>query len=288
MSNELWCAEGFTQYYGQLLMVRAGLAADTNYVMDATGLIGAKMNTPGAANYTPIEASNEAVFVDAGVAVDKTNFQNISTSYYTYGGAIALTLDLTLRKQGKTLDQFMQQMWKVHGKPEKPYTVADMQTALAAITTPAFAKDFFDKYVYAPGKPDYESLLTQAGFALKKAAPQKAWIGRTQWTTQDGGLVIGSNTIRNTPLYDAGLDIGDAITSIDGTNISRESDLISLLNSHKPGDVLNVSYRHRGNTMQTKLTVAENPASYVVTYESLGQPVTDAIKAFRKSWLGAK
>src|SRR5262249_43203594 len=88
MSYELWFAEGFTQYYGELLVERAGFLRDTDYAKTIiAGLINTKMNTPGAQGYSPIEASEEAVFTDAGVAVDKTNFPNIFSSYYPYGGS---------------------------------------------------------------------------------------------------------------------------------------------------------------------------------------------------------
>ena len=109
MSHELWFAEGFTQYYGELLVLRSGVGKDTDYVTGpAAGLINVKMNTPGARLYSPVDASRMAVFVDAGVSVDKTNYPNIFASYYPYGGAIALALDLELREQyQKTLDDLM-------------------------------------------------------------------------------------------------------------------------------------------------------------------------------------
>ena len=288
MSNELWCAEGFTQYYGGLLMVRAGLTSDTAYKSTLTGLINAKLNTPGATLYTPIQSSNEAVFTDAGRSIDGTNFPNIFTSYYAYGGSLALALDLTLRQQGKTLDDFMQQMWKAHGKPEKPYTVADMQTALGMITTPAFAKTFFDNYVYAPGKPDYEKLLAPAGFTLQKIGAGKPWIGRVRYTGGANGITIAGNTVKGTPLYDAGLDTDDVLLTMDNKLIKRQDDVATILNGHQPGDTMLVSYLHRGKSMQSTIKIVENPSFTVVPYEQAGLPVTDAIKVFRQNWLGAK
>src|SRR5207244_3867784 len=111
-----------------------------------------------------IQASNMAVYVDAGVSIDKTNYPNFFTTYYVYGASVALALDLTLRSQfNSSLDIFMQQMWKQHGKPFIPYTVADMQKALATITNATFANDFFQKYVYGHEVPDYKTLLQNAG-----------------------------------------------------------------------------------------------------------------------------
>jgi predicted metalloprotease with PDZ domain len=226
MSNELWCAEGFTQYYGDLLMVRAGTETDTSFALTAGSYINSKTNTPGGRLYTPIQASNMAVFTDAGVAIDKTNYGNITTSYYIYGASVALALDLTLRGQfNSSLDRFMQEMWKRHGKTEIPYTVADMEKALAAITNAGFAKDFFSRYVYAPGLPDYASLLAKAGFELRRIAPGKAWLGNLRFN-ETNGLALSAPTVRGTPLYVAGLDVDDVLLKADNQELKSSADLI--------------------------------------------------------------
>ena len=55
MSYELWFAEGFTQYYGNLLPVRAGIGKDTDFVKRTVAqLIDTKTNTPGARLYSPV------------------------------------------------------------------------------------------------------------------------------------------------------------------------------------------------------------------------------------------
>ncbi|MBE7179450.1 MAG: M61 family metallopeptidase [Mucilaginibacter polytrichastri] len=118
MSSELWFAEGFTQYYGPLLLVRSGYYTLERYERELSTLLNQALNTPGAAKFSPAQMSRYAVFADAGVAVDQTNQANIFTSYYTYGAATALALDLRLREDfGLTLDELMREMWRTHGKP---------------------------------------------------------------------------------------------------------------------------------------------------------------------------
>ena len=61
-----------------------------------------------------------AAFTDGGDALDRTNWATTYISYYDFGGAIALALDLTLRDRSAgqvTLDDYMRAMWRVHGKP---------------------------------------------------------------------------------------------------------------------------------------------------------------------------
>ena len=49
---------------------------------------------------------------------------------------------------GVTLDHLMREMWRRHGSPEIPYTVDDIEAALARVTgDAAFARDFFHRYV---------------------------------------------------------------------------------------------------------------------------------------------
>jgi predicted metalloprotease with PDZ domain len=286
MSNELWCAEGFTQYYGVLVMVRAGLISEADYAGTLSNLVNNKLNTPGARLYTPVQSSNMAVFTDAGVSIDRTNYRNIFTSYYNYGAALALALDLELRTRfNKSLDEFMQQMWKQHGAKEIPYTVADMQQALAAVTNSSYAKKFFDNYVYASKSPPYHELLAAAGYELKTAAAGKAWIGDVAYKESDGLIILG-NTLRNTPLYDAGLDVDDVIISIDSQRLKTESVFMKLLGTHKPGDRLQVKYLHRGEEKTTVIVTAENNTQAVIPYEHSRKTMTAAMQDLRKQWLG--
>jgi predicted metalloprotease with PDZ domain len=292
MSYELWFAEGFTQYYGELLVLRAGFLRDTDYVKNiVAGLINTKLNTPGARNYSPIEASEEAVFTDAGIAVDKTNFPNIFTSYYPYGGSIALALDLQLRgKFNKTLDEYMTAAWKKFGKPEVPYNVAGLQDVLASFTGDRkFAEDFFTRYIHGHEAIDYNALLAPAGFQLKKTDAGKAWIGGNSRTfSEKEGLIIEANTLRGTPLYDAGLDVDDKILAVDNQDTRTLADLNGVLGKLHPGSAVAIRYLHRGEEKKGMITVGENPAVSVVSFEQAGQTVTPAIQQFRKSWLGAK
>ena len=71
--------------------------------------------------------SRYSVFADAGVSIDPNNDNNIFTSYYTYGGATALALDLRLRSEfNLTLDDYMRTVWLDRGKVMKPYTIPDL------------------------------------------------------------------------------------------------------------------------------------------------------------------
>jgi predicted metalloprotease with PDZ domain len=300
MSNELWCAEGFTQYYGELVLTRAGFDTPEEYTATIAGLVNQVLNTPGAKYYTPVQASRYAVFADAGVSVDQLNSGNIFTSYYTYGGATALALDLRLRSEfNLTLDNFMRQLWLTHGKTEKPYTVTDLQAVLAKVTNPAFAADFFKRYINGTEKNDYQQLLARAGFVLRKAQAGKAWIGRIGAVPRRGssgqtnisagaiGIPITSPTTKDTPLYKAGIDAGDVILKADGTAVDAAG-LTAAVAAKNPGDKIILTYKNRTGEHETTLTLEENPTLEVVTFEKAGRELTKQQQDFRNSWLSSK
>jgi predicted metalloprotease with PDZ domain len=284
VSEALWIAEGFTQYYGLLLMKRAGFTTDAEFYQQMAGLINAKENTPGGKWYTPVHNSQFAVFVDAGVAVDRTNYPNMYTSYYFYGGALALALDLQLRQQfGKSMDDFMRELWRRFGKPQKPYTLPEVEAALGAVSSPAFAADFFRRNVYGHEPTPYAGLLEKAGWQLQKAAAGKAWLGNVRLTTEGGNVVVGSNTVRETPLYKAGVDVDDVLLSLDGKPLASAGDVEAILSNHKPGDVVKIAYAHRKQNREAAVTLGENPA-YSVTPAASG---TVAQKTFQQNWYGS-
>lgn len=289
MSESLWLAEGFTSYYTSLLMKRAELISDQDFNMQMAALVNAKENTPGGKYYSPVENSQRAVFVDAGVAVDETNYPNMFTSYYSYGAALALALDLQLRNlPGKSLDGFMQQLWKNFGKTEKPYTLPQVQQVLAAYSTPGFANEFFSKHIYGHVSINYEKLLNSAGLQTKKAFEARAWIGDLRFAPESNQLFITSNTILNTPLYKAGVDVNDILLQLGNVTVHTPQDVEDILAKHKPGETIKLVFKHRDRTLETNITLEESPVLTIIPIESTGKAITAFQKAFRDNWLQSK
>jgi predicted metalloprotease with PDZ domain len=306
MSGELWLAEGFTQYYGDLIMARTGFANRDESVAALANAGAAVLLGPGRQFRSAVEMSQLAPFTDAARSVDRTNFSTTFISYYTHGAAIALALDLSLRDRsnGKiSLDDYMRAMWRVHGKPggpeaglvAKPYTLRDARDRLAEVSGErAFADEFFDKYVEGREAADYGRLLQRAGFVMRKRNPGAAWAGlavvgtpRTQSNVDNAGTI--TNLVPwGSPAFEAGLDQGDTIIDIEGTAMGSGV-LQSALKARKPGDKLTVTFKRRGGaTGKATITLREDPSLETVTVESTGGTLTAEQKAFREAWLGSK
>jgi predicted metalloprotease with PDZ domain len=299
MSGALWIAEGFTQYYGPLLEARAGVTQTSAFVRGLSGTVNTVTNAPGRRFYGPIGMSQQAPFTDAAVSIDPQNRANIFISYYTYGAGIALAIDLSLRSRGsRTLDDFMRTMWKNQGKPEIAYTLDDARRALATASgDSAWAWDFWKRYIAGHELPDYPKLLANAGLLVRKAQAGAPWIGGLPGAGGGRGraassnadpLVLSAPALIGTPLYDAGLDRGDRIVSIDGKVLATDADLSAAIDAHKPGDKVTIAFENRAGRRESTMTIGENPTLQVVTFEDAGMTPTDQQLAFRAKWLSTR
>ncbi|MGV3641034.1 MAG: M61 family metallopeptidase, partial [Adhaeribacter sp.] len=211
MSGELWFAEGFTSYYGDLLLCRSQVFSPRDYPASLSGDLNYVLNAPGSRFASPVEMSYQAPFVDAARSVDPVNRHNTYISYYPFGSVVGLALDLSLRSRFKniSLDIYLQAAWKQYGQPEKPYQLADLEQVLAQVTgDEKFAAGFFRRHVYGRELADYKTLLAPAGMLLRRRNAGKASLGPENLQEVQGKVVLASGAAIGSPLYQAGLEGG--------------------------------------------------------------------------------
>jgi len=294
ISGELWLAEGFTQYYGNLIMARAGLSTPEQTMIDLAMTALDVAGSPGHRFGSAVDMSRMAPFTDAARSNDPTNFAYTFINYYPFGSALALALDLSLRERSSgavTLDDYMRAMWRVHGRPGgpepglvgHPYTLTDARDRLAEISDRAFADAFFDRFVEGRQVPDYAPLLLQAGIVVRKRNPGAAWSG----VAVDGSGRVGALqglVAWGSPAFDAGLEHGDVIVSVDGTPFAADA-----WRRRKPGETVALEVRRvDGRTAVSKLTFQEDPRLDARPAESTGLQLSPAQRAFRAAWLGPR
>jgi predicted metalloprotease with PDZ domain len=298
MSGELWLAEGFTNYYGPLVLKRAGLTNLRAFLQDLGGAIDAVMTSPGRTLRTPVEMSQLAPFTDQAVANDRTNFDNTFISYYTWGSVIGMGLDLTLRDRSDgrvTLDDFMRALWERYGKPgtrvpgyvETPYTSDDVRAVLAAVSgDTTFANDFFARFIDGRELVDFERLLKRAGVLMRLRAPGRGWAGDLQLQETPSSPRILGDVPFGSPAYAAGLERDDVIVSVGGVRATSPMEVQRLIALRKTGDTLSVVFERRGQRATATLTLVEDPHRELVAMEEAGQSVSEDQRRFRDRWLG--
>ena len=297
MSGELWLAEGFTQYYGTLTMARAGLLDFEAFLGGMSGLLAAVVD-PAHLVRSAEEMSQMAAFTDRGSPRDRTNWPQTVISYYSFGGAIAFALDLTLRGRSdgqKTLDDFMRAMWRVHGAPggaregyvDRPYSMVDAEARLAEVSgDAAFAREFFARFIQGRELADYSDLVQRAGLLLRRSAPGRAWVGEVRFDDRSGTVRVASPPPFGSPVYAAGLDVGDEIRQIDGMRIRSFADVTTVVARRRPGDRIAVVFADRSGRQRTStIILSEDPAFELVPVERAGGALTAAQRTFREHWV---
>ena len=198
----LWFFEGFTSYYDDLLLRRAGLIDDATYLKLLAKATNQVLQTPGRSVQTVAQAS-----FDAWVKYYRQdeNTPNATVSYYTKGSLVALCLDLTLRREGKTtLDDVMRALWKRCAGG--PMTEADLRTELAVQAGRSFDNEL-DQWVHSTAELPLAELLAAHGVALKPEQPQLAQ--RLGLRVTENHSVQLKTVLRGGPAEKAGMAAGD-------------------------------------------------------------------------------
>ena len=283
MSSELWFAEGFTSYFDDLALLRAGILEPADYADGLAGQLNYVVNSPGRGYRGPAGMSQLAPFVDAATANDPDNFANTFVSYYTYGAMLGLALDLELRQAGHQLDEVMRLMWVRYGKPEIPYHIRDIQMALGEVAGDStWAANWFDRYVYGNEVPDYGELLRPYGIDVKQATPDSVGFYGMRLEERDGRLTVRGTIYENNPLFAAGLDQGSIILSLNGQQITTETDWENAVQDLKIGTGYTISFEQLGQEKTGRFEAAASPAFRSGIQTDAG---TEAVNR-RKDWLG--
>lgn len=284
MTKNLWFAEGFTSYYGDLLIRRAGETSVEDYLETVSDIVNQANLVPGRLYFTPEEASMMATFTDAGTAIDRTNFRNIFFSYYIYGRSRALALDLAIRANypGKSLDDYMALMWKDFGENEKPYDRDDLRETLGKMLGDKdFADKFFADHIHGKKVPDYETLLRSAGLSVTKAEEGEPSLGPVDFTFDERKAIVLGSVQVGTPLYDAGIERGDQIVRLAGRRIRSQSSWDRAIARNDVAETVTIEYISRGENFERDITFIEEPDIVVEKMDG-----TEDQQAFLSSWIG--
>lgn len=198
----LWFFEGFTSYYDDLLLRRAGLIDDAAYLKLLGKTITQVQQTPGRLLQTVAQAS-----FDAWVKYYRQdeNTPNATISYYTKGALVALCLDLTLRQEGRTtLDAVMRALWQHCAGG--PMTEADLRTVLHRLAGRSFDAEL-DAWVHSTAELPVPACLAAHGVEAQcdEPPPAQRWGLRV---TENGAIRVQS-VLRGSMAERAGMAAGD-------------------------------------------------------------------------------
>ncbi|HET6347102.1 MAG TPA: hypothetical protein VFH51_19360, partial [Myxococcota bacterium] len=209
-TRSLWVAEGLTAYYDDLNVHRAGLSTQKEYLERLSKSIEQVQTTPGRR----VQPLGDASF-DAWIKHYRRdeNTDNTAISYYIKGTVVGFLLDAKIRQatgNKKCLDDVMRLAFSryagARGYREEEFRAAAQEVAAAPLGS------WFGTAVDSTEELDFTEALAWYGLQFKKpeaakadgeAPPNKAgWLGIS--SRQEGGRLMVSEVVRDTPAYSAG------------------------------------------------------------------------------------
>jgi predicted metalloprotease with PDZ domain len=272
-TRQLWFFEGFTDYYDDLMLVRAGIITPLEYLETEAENIGRVMAQSGRHKQSLAESS-----FDAWVKYYRQdeNAPNAIVSYYQKGALAGLALDLTIREQSdgtKSLDDVMRALWNECGK--------------CNVNLRAFFADVID----GTGDPDLVKLFAHIGVAMTWRAFATENPGDRVQPAFGAKLASDANgDAKLAQVFDggaaqsAGLSAGDVVIAVDGLRVTAGS-LERRVKSYPVGSQIAVVAFRRDELKQFAVTLHAQPPG-VCTLLTHDTP-TEA-KARRMAWLQPK
>jgi predicted metalloprotease with PDZ domain len=240
----LWVAEGFTSYYANIFLLRAGLISPADYLALLAKDIQDLQNTPGRL----VMSAEESSF-DAWIKYYRAdeNSVNSQVSYYDKGALIGMLLDLIIRQRSngaRSLDDVMRYLYTEFYKKGRNYTPEDFQRA-AELAAGSSLEDFFRRTVRGRDELDYNAALVGVGLqldttgaSLRTPPVETAYLGVK--LKQDNDRLMITRVYAGTPAYDQGLNTDDQIVALDGVRIKEES-FYARLAEKRPGDTITLT-----------------------------------------------
>jgi predicted metalloprotease with PDZ domain len=266
----LWIFEGFTSYYDDLMLRRAGLIDDKVYLT----LLERTINRVAAGPGRLVQSAAESSF-DAWTKYYRQdeNSANSIVSYYHKGSLVALCLDLTIRtrtRSRRSLDDVMRSMWRRWGRD----FYGARQTTRHGLAEDGFADVVSEStgldlraeiaaWAYGTGELPLAETLRPFGVRLEPAPGSGGAAIGARVAARDGGLAITSAD-RNGAAARAGLSAGDLIVAIDGLRCTDQR-MKTALARRKPGTALRVHAFRRDGLVETTVTLqAPQPETRLV------------------------
>jgi len=268
----LWVFEGFTSYYDDLLLLRAGLVTREQYLDLLAQTITRVEQGAGRLKQSVAQSS-----FDAWTRYYKQdeNAVNAIVSYYTKGALAALGLDLLIRRDSHhryALDDVMRLLWRRYGcdfyRSDTPQGVPE--NAIAALVREATGvdvQDFIDAYVDGTRDVPLAELLADHGITLRWQAdgntPGLDATVRTEPRT-DGARIVLASVHEGGAAHRAGLSAHDVLVAIDGLRVDAKQPLATVLAAYRPGDTVRVHVFRRDELRDFTVKLAAPPQRCVL------------------------
>ena len=268
-THDLWIAEGFTSYYDDLLLKRAGLLDEDEYLTRLSDQIVGLQDTPGRRVH-PLGMTS----YDAWIKFYRRdeNSRNVTVSYYRKGAIVAWLLDAEIQRATfgkKSLDDVMRAAYALYSG-ERGYTSEEFR-AVASDVAGVDLGPFFARAVDSTDELDYAPALDWFGLAFSEETEAESDASDDE-TTEDPtdepawlGFEWGGDRLttvrRGTPAHTFGFLVDDEILAVNGLRVTG-SGWASRMKQYKPSEDADILISRRGALRTLEVTFDEKPKAH--------------------------
>jgi predicted metalloprotease with PDZ domain len=233
----LWVMEGFTTYYDELLLLRAGyytpevympkLLSSLNYV---EGSVGTRIQ--------PVAHSSFDAWIKA--YRPNENSSNTGMTYYSRGALMAACFDAMIidKYDGtKGLDDFMQVLYaKFYIGLNRGFSEIEFQEELESFLSQDLDQ-FFSDYIYGTKIPDYNAIFSKIGVAVQYTGREEPSLGAS--IVAEGAKMVVKSVRAGSAAEEGGLSVNDEIVGCNGFRMNAGT-LSKLTASITNGELVNL------------------------------------------------
>jgi predicted metalloprotease with PDZ domain len=285
----LWAFEGFTAYYDDLMLARAGLLSQAQYLEALSRNISTVMQRSSRLKQSLAESS-----FDAWIKYYRQdeNAPNSVVSYYQKGALVALALDLAIRGESggrRSLDDVMRWLWRQWRLAGAAYRGIGEDGIVEAVTqaTGLDLERAIRAWTEGTRDPDLATLLQGVGIRLqRKLALDSPHFALLALKVQNVGSDCRIAQVFDAgPAQQAGLAAGDVLVALDDLR-ATPARLDALLARYSPGDAVQVLAFRREELLRFEVRLARQPPPRFVL--EVDERASAVAQRRRAAWCGAR
>jgi predicted metalloprotease with PDZ domain len=281
-TRALWFSEGVTNTVQEILLLRAGILGQREYLAEMANEIRTLQLRPAHRTQSAEEASLDAWLEKYSVYRSPER----SISYYNKGEVLGVLLDLAIRRESngqKSLREVFQWMNQHYARQGRFFDDSEgVRVAVEEVTGKDFGW-FFRAYVAGLEELPYDDLLATVGYKLVQVKTQAPAAGiDSVRNSKRQVLVVGVEP--GSEAQRAGVAPGDVILQLNGKDVT--SDLEILIATMHAGDTIKLKIADSKGTREIKIKLAGREEDDVSIAESA--TVTPQQRARRAAWFAGE
>jgi predicted metalloprotease with PDZ domain len=289
-TRDLWAPEGLTTFYEDVQVHRAGLSTRKEFLKRLSKEIEALQTSPGRQVQSVADAS-----FDAWIKYYRQdeNFANSGVSYYTKGAVIGFLLDAKIRRAtaGRaSLDDVLRRAY-ARFSGERGFRSDELRAVASEVAGTDLgpwlrqALDTTEELDYREAREWYGLRFTESKKKDKDDEDEEdhaGWLGAD--TEIQGGRLVVTQVKRETPAYEAGLNVGDEILAVGDYRVPPTAEgWKERLKSYPPGSKDSLLVARRDRLLRLPVAFAAEPRPAWKLEED--PKATPEQKAHLEAWL---